>query len=94
MIGHLNAQNEITFKNEGNPLVKHIYTADPSAHVFNDRIYVYTSHDEDDATYFDMLDWHVFSTDNFTAVDQTLSTNWTQGGIFKGRFEILLHMNK
>lgn len=57
-------KNEITFKNEGNPLVKHIYTADPSAHVFNGRLYVYTSHDEDDATYFDMLDWHVFSTDN------------------------------
>jgi len=58
------SQNEIKFKNEGNPFVKHIYTADPSAHVFNDRLYVYTSHDEGDATYFDMLDWHVFSTDN------------------------------
>ena len=62
--GSLLAQNEITFKNEGNPFVKHLYTADPSAHVFNERLYVYTSHDEDDATYFDMLDWHVFSTDN------------------------------
>lgn len=58
------AQKEITFKNEGNPFVKHMYTADPSAHVFNERMYVYTSHDEDDATYFDMLDWHVFSSDN------------------------------
>jgi len=64
MIAHLNAQDEITFKNEGNPLVKHMYTADPSAHVFNGRLYVYTSHDEDDATYFDMLDWHVFSSEN------------------------------
>jgi hypothetical protein len=62
--GNLFAQKEIHFKNEGNPLVKHIYTADPSAHVFNGRLYVYTSHDENDATYFDMLDWHVFSTDN------------------------------
>ena len=60
------AQKEITFKNEGNPLVKHIYTTDPSAHVFNGRLYVYTSHDENNATYFDMLDWHVFSTDNLT----------------------------
>lgn len=60
------AQDEIKFKHEGNPLVKHIYTADPSAHVFNDRLYVYTSHDEDTATYFNMLDWHVFSTDNLT----------------------------
>tara|TARA_B100000809_G_scaffold266854_1_gene332240 strand:- start:7074 stop:8018 length:945 start_codon:yes stop_codon:yes gene_type:complete len=62
--GSLLAQNEITFKNEGNPFVKHMYTADPSAHVFNERMYVYTSHDEDNANYFDMLDWHVFSTDN------------------------------
>lgn len=58
------AQKEFHFKNEGNPLVKHMYTADPSAHVFNGRLYVYTSHDENEATYFDMLDWHVFSTDN------------------------------
>jgi len=70
--GNLFSQKEIHFKNEGNPLVKHIYTADPSAHVFNDRLYVYTSHDEDDATYFDMLDWHVFSTENLI--------DWTDHG--------------
>jgi arabinoxylan arabinofuranohydrolase len=52
------------FVNEGNPLVKHMYTADPSAHVFNGRMYVYTSHDEPNSDYFDMLDWHVFSSDN------------------------------
>ena len=27
------------------PLVSHIYTADPSAHVFKGRIYIYPSHD-------------------------------------------------
>ncbi|NIJ44819.1 beta-xylosidase [Wenyingzhuangia heitensis] len=47
-----------------NPFIKHKYTADPSARVFNGRLYVYTSHDRDDATYFDMLDWACFSTDN------------------------------
>ena len=52
------------------PLVKHMYTADPSAHVFNDRIYVYPSHDietdqplNDDGDHFDMSDYHVFSLD-------------------------------
>lgn len=80
------SQKEIYFKNEGNPLVKHLYTADPSAHVFNGRLYVYTSHDENDATYFDMLDWHVFSTDNltdwvdhgavFSLVDITWADKW------------------
>ena len=33
---------------------------------------------------------NVVTTDEFTAVDQTLSTNWTHGGIFKGKFEIIL----
>ena len=27
------------------PLVTHIYTADPSAHVFEDKIYIYPSND-------------------------------------------------
>ena len=27
------------------PLVSHIYTADPSAHVFDGRLYIYPSHD-------------------------------------------------
>ncbi|MFA9389638.1 MAG: family 43 glycosylhydrolase [Prolixibacteraceae bacterium] len=52
------------FQKKNNPFVTHIYTADPSARVFNNRLYVYTSHDEDTATYFNMIDWHVFSTDN------------------------------
>jgi len=50
------------------PLVSHMYTADPSAHVFNDKIYIYPSHDiesdkplNDDGDHFDMRDYHVFS---------------------------------
>ena len=53
------------------PLVSHIYTADPSAHVFNGRIYVYPSHDtatgtkEDDlGSHFDMRDYHILSMDS------------------------------
>lgn len=45
-----------------NPIIRHLYTADPAARVFGDRIYVYTSHDEKDAAYFDMWDWRLFST--------------------------------
>ena len=52
-------------------LVKHIYTADPSAHVFNGKLYIYPSHDiesgipEDDlGNHFDMRDYHVFSMDS------------------------------
>jgi hypothetical protein len=52
------------------PLVSKIYTADPSAHVFNGRIYVYPSHDieagvkpDDLGSHFAMRDYHVFSMD-------------------------------
>ena len=50
------------------PLVTDQYTADPSAHVFNGKIYIYPSHDidagipEDDmGSHFGMRDYHVFS---------------------------------
>lgn len=50
------------------PLVTHIYTADPSAHVFNGKIYIYPSHDidagipfNDNGDHFGMRDYHVFS---------------------------------
>ncbi|MBX2966357.1 MAG: glycoside hydrolase family 43 protein [Cyclobacteriaceae bacterium] len=53
------------------PLVTHLYTADPSAHVFNGKIYIYPSHDidanipfDDLGSHFDMRDYHVFSMDS------------------------------
>ena len=52
------------------PLVRHIYTADPSAHVFEGRIYIYPSHDveggvafDDDGGHFQMRDYHVLRQD-------------------------------
>lgn len=56
------------------PLVKHIYTADPSAHVFNNKIYIYPSHDievgipfDDLGSHFAMEDYHVLSMDSVTS---------------------------
>ncbi|MES2648779.1 MAG: glycoside hydrolase family 43 protein [Bacteroidota bacterium] len=53
------------------PLVRQLYTADPSAHVFNGRIYFYPSHDieagipfDDLGSHFAMEDYHVFSMSN------------------------------
>ena len=53
------------------PLVEHIYTADPSAHVFDGRIYIYPSHDieagipfNDNGDHFGMQDYHVLSLDS------------------------------
>lgn len=54
----------------GNPLITHMYTADPAAHVFEDRLYIYPSHDLDhnnppthNGDHFAMEDYHVFSLD-------------------------------
>jgi hypothetical protein len=50
-------------------LVPSDYMADPAVHVFNNRLYIYPSHDResgipenDDGDHFDMKDYHVFST--------------------------------
>ena len=47
------------------------YMADPAAHVFNGKLYVYPSHDrecdnvfDDDGGHFQMRDYHVLSFDN------------------------------
>jgi beta-xylosidase len=52
------------------PLVTDLYTADPSAHVFNGKIYIYPSHDieanvpeDDEGGHFNMRDYHVYSMD-------------------------------
>jgi hypothetical protein len=50
--------DELNRKAISQPLVKHIYTADPSAHVFNGKIYIYPSHDVDAGDAFDDLGSH------------------------------------
>jgi len=53
------------------PLVRDIYTADPSAHVFDGKIYIYPSHDidagvkeDDEGAHFAMNDYHILSMDS------------------------------
>ena len=53
------------------PLISNMYTSDPSAHVFDGKIYIYPSHDidagipqNDDGDHFDMQDYHIFSMDS------------------------------
>jgi hypothetical protein len=53
------------------PLISTIYTADPSAHVFNGKIYIYPSHDidagipeNDNGDHFAMKDYHILSMDS------------------------------
>ncbi|WP_018275391.1 glycoside hydrolase family 43 protein [Teredinibacter turnerae] len=63
--------DEVNAKAISQPLVKNIYTADPSAHVFNGKIYIYPSHDidagipfNDNGDHFGMEDYHVISMDS------------------------------
>jgi len=57
-----------------NPFIKHMYTADPSAHVWSDgRLYVYPSTDIAPPRGCDFMDqYHVFSTDDMV--------NWKDHG--------------
>src|ERR1044072_8902541 len=68
-----------------NPLIRNQFTADPTARVFGDRIYVYPSHDilategRGRKGWFCMEDYHVFSSANLT--------DWTDHGM-------IVHQNK
>jgi arabinoxylan arabinofuranohydrolase len=64
-----------------NPFITSQYAADPSAHVFSsdpNTIYVYPSHDDDNADWFTMWDYHVYSS--------TDMKKWTDHGV-------ILHIN-
>ncbi|MDM8161533.1 glycoside hydrolase family 43 protein [Labilibaculum sp. K2S] len=57
-----------------NPIVQTNFTADPAPMVYNDTVYLYTSHDEDStvANFFTMYDWRCYSS--------TDMVNWTDHG--------------
>ena len=62
-----------------NPIIRDQFTADPTARVFNGKVYMYPSHDipaPDDygrKDWFCMADYHVFSSENLT--------EWTDHGV-------------
>ncbi len=62
-----------------NPIVRNQFTADPTARVFNGKVYLYPSHDilppedYDRKDWFCMADYHVFSSENLT--------DWTDHGM-------------
>ena len=57
----------------GNPIITHTYCADPSARVFGDTLWLFPSHDKDDASDFLMDDFHAYST--------TDMKTWTDHGV-------------
>ena len=63
-----------------NPIITNQFTADPTARVFEDKIYLYPSHDIpsvithfDGSAWFSMEDYHVFSSEDLTT--------WTDPGV-------------
>ena len=61
-----------------NPIIRDQFTADPTARVFNNKVYLYPSHDivppaGQRADWFCMEDYHVFSSENLT--------DWTDHGV-------------
>lgn len=59
--------------NAQNPIIQTKYTADPAPMVYKDTVFLYTSHDEDDAKGFKMMNWLLY-----TSTDMV---NWTDHGI-------------
>ncbi|RHJ87774.1 glycoside hydrolase family 43 protein [Parabacteroides sp. AM08-6] len=55
-----------------NPIIQTNYTADPAPMMYNDKVYLYTSHDEDGSTWFTMNDWRLYTTNDMV--------NWTDHG--------------
>ncbi len=55
------------------PIVQTKFTADPAPMVHDDTVFLYTSHDEDDAMGFKMIDWLLYSS--------TDMVNWTEHGV-------------
>lgn len=89
----------ITNLNAQNPLIKHIYAADPSAHVWpNDTttLWLYTSHDVPGTNHhLTMFDYHVFSTKDMVTwtdhgrvlsvddVDWAISHAWAIDAVYR-----------
>lgn len=69
VVGQSSSANKKSYLSQ--PLLSHIYTADPSAHFFNGKIYIYPSHDtatgtpeDDEGRHFNMMDYHILSMDS------------------------------
>ncbi|WP_438347547.1 family 43 glycosylhydrolase [Paenibacillus sp. FA6] len=83
---------EQALKTKGsNPIVTTIFTADPSAHVWDDgKIYIYASHDMDPARGCDLMDrYHVFSSEdmvNWLDEGEILSSDGVAWGRPEGGF--------
>ena len=75
--GNLSAQN---------PIIQTMYTPDPAPYVYNDTVYLFVDHDEDDAQYFSMKDWLLYTWEDMVswsykgAQVSTATFSWAKQG--------------
>ena len=62
-----------------NPVIRNQFTADPTARVFNGRVYLYPSHDIPAPEQFKRKDW--FCMEDYHVFSSTDLTNWTDHGV-------------
>ena len=55
---------DTSFQSNGNPIIRHKFTADPAALVYKDKVYIYTGHDvaPEKRNGYEMHEWLLFST--------------------------------
>ena len=68
-----------------NPVITGNFSADPTARLFNGKIYLYPSHDiispvEPERRWFSMADYHVYSSENLT--------DWTDHGVILSQEQV------
>lgn len=83
-----------------NPIIRHTFTADPTAIVHNEKVYLFTGHDEADAeaTEYTMKRWMCFSSDDMEAWTEHPSPiratdfKWASGDAFASK--IVFHNSR
>jgi beta-xylosidase len=83
----------------GNPVIRHKYTADPTALVFNDTVYIFTGHDEAPAGVeaYIMNEWLCFSSTDLVTWKEhegllkARDFSWAQGDAYASK---VVHRNE
>ncbi|MCF0191369.1 MAG: family 43 glycosylhydrolase [Marinilabiliaceae bacterium] len=68
----LSAMGTLYAQKQNNPIVQTCFTTDPAPMVYDGRVYLYTGHDEENADFFWMQEWRVYSSADMV--------NWTDHG--------------
>ncbi|HEY0652027.1 MAG TPA: glycoside hydrolase family 43 protein [Chryseosolibacter sp.] len=77
----------------GNPIIRHKYTADPTALVYNGKVYLYTGHDEaaTGSNEYVMNEWLCFSSEDlitwheYSSPLKAVDFTWSKGGAFASK---------